>query len=550
MVGLIDIHGAPLRADPPRANARLGGAAYEAASATASSHGKWRPKRHAPQHALARERGAIVARTEDGDRNNPWAVAGLDRKLEMVIGKGWTFTSTPDAKALGITPKQAKELGDQIEAWIAAYCSDSELRNDAAMRESVAMQMGSAFRHCLVSGDAFGIIRYLDRGGECHTALELLHSSRCMQPVGKTETDTFRDGIELGRYGEAKAYWFTAAHPADPLASFDKRTSHRVAKYDADGTRRVLHYFTPKSPGEIRGRSLLTPLVKKLRQLVKYDEKELEAATLNAILAAFIETDANHSVIERLLGEGIDDGNAGQDLVASYFDVLRATSDAHYEAHPQDIEGVRVLQTAIGEKVSFPPPSRPSSGYDKFEMAALRNFASLMGISLEMLIGDYSKLSYSGWRGALTNVWRGVTCERSGFEALWVRPWFRVVIEEGIARGKILVPSGAPSFWERPAAYLAGTWLGPGRGSADPYKDARADEVELGLGTKTIRKILAERGEDYDAHMDQLEVEIKDFERRGLTHSATKATPTIEAALMADDGQSAEDDEKEGAENE
>ena len=550
MVGLIDVHGAPLRADPPRANARLGGSAYEAASMTASSHGKWRPRRHAPQHALARERGPIVARTEDNDRNNPWAVAGLDRKLEMVIGKGWTFTSSPDAKMLGITSKQAKGLGDQIEAWIATYCSDSELRNDAAMRESVAMQMGSAFRHCLVSGDAFGVIRYLDRGGECHTALELLHSSRCAQPVGKTETDTFRDGIELGSYGEAKAYWFTAAHPADPLASFNKQTSHRVPKYDEDGTRRVLHYFTPKSPGEIRGRSLLTPLVKKLRQLVKYDEKELEAATLNAILAAFIETDANHSVIERLLGESEMDGAAGQDLVAGYFDVLRATSDAHYEAHPAGIDGVRVMQTAIGEKVSFPPPSRPSAGYDKFEAAALRNFSSLMGISTEMLMGDYSKLSYSGWRGAITNVWRGVTCERSGFEALWVRPWFRVVIEEGIARGKILVPTGVPSFWEKPAAYLAGTWLGPGRGSADPYKDARADEIELSLGTKTLRKILAERGEDYDAHMEQLDNEIADHKARKRQHPSERGVPAVEAALMVDDGQSVEDEETKGTEDE
>lgn len=531
---LIDRHGAPLSMSARRVTAYGSRGAYEAASLSSQSHGNWRPNRYAPQSALSADRNMMVARTEDMGRNNPWASAALQRKLEMVIGKGWKFTSQPNARRLGITKKQAKKLGDQIEDWWNAFCADTELRNDTTQRESVAMQMGSAFRHCLLDGDAFGRLHYLERGAEVNTALELIHSARCRQPVGKPDEDRFRDGIELGRHNEAIAYWFTVAHPNDTQALFRQQQSVRIAKYDADRTRRILHYFTPQEPGEFRGRSLLAPIVKKLRQLSQFDEAELQAATLNAILAAFVETDADHNVIERLIGEADTPADADAN-VAAYLDGVEAQRLVHWEKNRPSLEGVRFMQTAIGEKINFTNPARPSAGYDKFEMAALRNIASAFNISLEMLTADYSKLSYSGWRGAITNVWRGVTCERSGFEATWVKPWHRVVIEEGIARGKIQVPRGAPSFWDMPSAYLNGTWLGPGRGTADPYKEARADEVELSLGTKTKRKILAERGEDYDEHMESLESEIVDHRRRGMRHPSEADVPEIDPALMADD---------------
>lgn len=251
------------------------------------------------------------------------------------------------------------------------------------------------------------------------------------------------------------------------------------------------------------------------------------------MLAAFIETDAKHDVLEKLIGEA-DDPAQADEMVASYLDGLTASKDLHWQDNKPDLDGVRVMQLALGEKVNFTNPARPSAGYDKFEMAALRNIASAFGISLEMLVGDYSKLSYSGWRGAITNVWRGVTNERSGFEALWVRPLFRVVIEEGVARGKISVPAGAPSFWDAPSAYLSGQWLGPGKGSGDPYKDNRANEVDFANGTTTKRKVLAERGEDYDEHMEELEAEIQDHRDRGLRHPSELASPEIEPELMKD----------------
>ncbi|SNY93414.1 phage portal protein, lambda family [Cohaesibacter sp. ES.047] len=532
---LIDKHGSPLATHRPKVATRAAiGRAYEAASLTSQSHGGWRPQRHAPQSALSVDRNMMVARTEDMGRNNPWASAALQRKLEMVIGIGWKFASRPNSKRLGISKEQARDLSDEIEAWIAAYCGDTELRNDAAQRESVAMQMGSAFKHCLVTGDALGRLHYLERGGEAHTALELIHSARLKQPLGTPPTDRFRDGIELGQHNEALAYWFTVAHPNDTLSLFRQTESVRIAKYDEDGTRRILHYFTPQEPGEFRGRSLLAPIVKKLRQLAKFDEAELQAATLNAILAAFVETDAKHDVIEHLIGDAdsIEQAEAG---VATYFDTLAAQQEVYRQTNPLEMDGVRFMQTAIGEKVNFTNPARPSAGYDKFEMAALRNVASATNLSLEMLTADYSKLSYSGWRGAITNIWRGVTCERSGFEATFVRPWFRVVIEEGIARGKIRVPRGAPSFWDMPSAYLSGDWIGPGRGSADPYKDGRAEDLEMKIGVKTKRKILAERGEDYDEHMDNLMAEIEDHQKRGIRHPAEGDPPPIEPELMRDD---------------
>ncbi|WP_068312761.1 phage portal protein [Polycladidibacter hongkongensis] len=514
----------------------LGGrGAYEAASRTHPALSGYYAPRVSPQAALEADREPLSARVADLSRNNPWASAAVRRKVDGIIGAGLNFSSRPDAISLGISQDAAKQLARQIESHWRASIEDLEHRCDAAGRLSGGQIMALALRHSLWHGDALARLRFLPRGGVSNIAVELIHSQQLAQPTGQLETTRFRDGIELDRFGGPVAYHFLGAHPDDGLV-LPREKSVRVPRYDRDGSRRVLHYFYAGDIGEIRGRSPVAPIVKKLRQLGKFDEAELQAATLNATLAAFIESSADHSVLAELLGEN-DDGRAA----AQYMDTLAVEREGHHKDHPIQMDGVQVMQLATGEKVNFTNPARPSSSYDAFEMAALRNIASAFDLSVEMLTGDYSKLSYSGWRGAMLNVWRGFTCERAGFVAQFCRPWLAAVIEDGIASGAIAPPKGAASFWQRPTAYVAGQWLGPGRGSADPAKDARALAQNLALGRTTLTQALAEDGIDYDDQSEQLAREIADHEARGLVHP--RLQPLAGAASGGNPAQSEPDEE-------
>ncbi|SDQ99573.1 phage portal protein [Pseudovibrio sp. Tun.PSC04-5.I4] len=510
---LIDVFGNEI--GPVRPAARMGGGrAFEAASNKNQSLTGWRPPRTSPQDALSADRPDMMPRIQDLARNNPWAASAITKKVDGIVGTGINFSSKPDALALGLTEEEAVDLASAIEDFWRAHVNDVEHRCDATMRLDGVGLMALAVRHWLQSGEALATICWRERGGQSHTAIKLIHSDRLRQPMGKMPTPYFRDGLELGKDGEALAYNFSEAHPDDRTAYSKRYASKRIQKFNQDGSRRVLHHFLGGDVGEIRGRPPMAPITKKLRQLGKFDEVELDAAILNAVLAAFVTSDSP----DNILGELLEDEDHGKAKVEQLLDAMEVNRSLQRTQNPIEIPGVRLGQLAIGESINFTNPARPSGNYESFELAALRNIASAFGVSVEWLTGDYSKLSYSGFRGSMLNVWRGITSERSGFISSFVAPWFCAVVEEGIATGKIFVPRHAVSFWKNKSAYCKGRWLGPGRGSADPLKDAKAAEIGLGTGLVTMEDELAAVGKDYEDQMKRLEQEIKDHERIGLIH--------------------------------
>lgn len=50
------------------------------------------------------------------------------------------------------------------------------------------------------------------------------------------------------------------------------------------GRPHVVHDFDHERGAQHRGNGILTPVIQRLKMLVKYDQSELEAAILNAIL--------------------------------------------------------------------------------------------------------------------------------------------------------------------------------------------------------------------------------------------------------------------------
>lgn len=61
-------------------------------------------------------------------------------------------------------------------------------------------------------------------------------------------------------------------------------TWRRIPRETAWGRPHVVHDFDHERGAQHRGNGILTPVIQRLKMLVKYDESELEAAILNAIL--------------------------------------------------------------------------------------------------------------------------------------------------------------------------------------------------------------------------------------------------------------------------
>lgn len=270
----------------------------------------------------------------------------------------------------------------------------------------------------------------------------------------------------------------------------------------------VVHAFEPGRAGQYRGVSVLAPIIKRLRMLGRYDEAELQAAVLNAVMAAFVESPFDHDQFASALGGG-EELSAYQQQRLDY-----------YQAAPINVGGAKIAFTFPGEKVTLTKPSHPNSVFEAFERASLRNIASAMGMTYEQLSMDWGQVNYSSACAALLEVWRGFAARKEHFAQAFMAPIYAAWLEEAIDRRIIRLPKGAPDFAEAKAAYCSAKWIGPGRGWVDPHKEATAATERLAAGLSTLERECAEQGEDYLETIQQRARERKEMLALGLDPDA------------------------------
>lgn len=209
-------------------------------------------------------------------------------------------------------------------------------------------------------------------------------------------------------------------------------------------------------------------MLEKLHMEDKYSRTEMQAAVLNAILAAVITSPMDHSVLAEVIGDG-----GTVEGWAAY----QAGRNEEGTNKNITLGGVRVPRLYPGENLSFQTAARPAAGFADFEGAVLRNIASGLGISYEQLAGDWSKTNYSSARAALIEIWRGWSQKRVAFAQRFAQPFFMAWMEEEVDAGRLRLPRGAPEFRAHWPAYARAKWIGPGKGFVDPVKEVTASAM-------------------------------------------------------------------------
>lgn len=519
--------GAPVLRAPstPRASASAWGMgrAYHGASLTDPDLQSWSPYNPAPQVAIAADRGVLSARIHDLARNDGWASGGVARVVDAVIGSNWRLSSKPNARALGIDEDAAAELASNIETQWRLWAENIDFACDAGERLNWGGLLALGFRHRIWDGEALAQIQWIPRSYAYSTAVQIIHPDRLSNQNNLPDSYLLRGGVEVGERGEPVAYWFRGAHPGEAyFANLRVWTWERVARRTAWGRPQVAHAFEPQAAGQFRGVSPLAPILKKIRMLGKYDEAELQAAVLNAVLAAFVTSPLD---AEQLADSMSDDLSKYQDTRLDW-----------HEKAPMSLPGVKVNFLAPGEEVKLTNPNHPNSVFDSFERTVLRNIATAIGVSYEQLSMDWSQVNYSSARAALVEIWRGFTARKDNFAAQFAQPIYAAWLEEAIDRGDVKLPKGAPSFYEAKTAYCAGKWVGPPRGWVDPQKEALAALTRMDGGLSTLEDECAEQGKDWVDVLAQQAREHKERERLGLPPLIPQQAAKQLAAIPAEPG--------------
>ena len=491
--------------------------AYQGASYDHPSFAGWKAGNYSGQSALSQSRSTLVDRLNDVARNDGWGAAGTSRLVDNIIGAGWKLAARPNHTTLNLTFDQAEAIATQIEGLWRDYTQDVDMWCDAERTKNMAGILGLAARNRFgPEGESFAIIVWQDDAPLFSTAVHMIDPARCSNPKGTLDSEYLRDGVAIDGYGAPVGYHFRRSHPGDVYAGNTQLWSWEyVSRATEWGRPIVVHAFDPKRPGMTRGASDWAPIMRSIKQSTDYEDFESQAAMLNAIMAAFIETPFDPEEMMNAL-----DADGGEGTIGKIYGEISQAQKAYYGAAPINLPGVRVNTLLPGEKAELTKPEHPNANFEVFVNAALRKVASAVGLTYEQLTMDWSQVNYSSARAALLEIWRGFTAKKSSFAAQFMAPIYRAWLEEIFDKGLIELPEGVVSFEENPAAWCHADWIGPGRGWIDPLREAQAAGERLDRKLTTLQQESAEQGRDWKMDADQLAREARYYRDLGLKHPA------------------------------
>lgn len=516
-VQILDARGEPFPVRRPSALVGGGNAPYDAADIYGSHMAEWRPYLWSPDGELNMYRDRIVSRVRDLVRNDGWAAGAVTRILDNAIGANLRPISKPDYRALAaytgnpaFDATWADEYGRALEAHWRTWANDPGRYCDTQRNLTVSQMFRLAFRHKLVDGDALGMLHWLpERVGygraRYATALQVIDPDRLSNPQLQFDQQTMRGGVVVDDFGAAVGYHIRRAHQGDWFSAAQAMHWDYIPRETEWGRPIIVHDFDHDRAGQHRGGAgVLTPVVQRLKMLVKYDSTELDAAIINAIFGAYIESPYDSEFVEQALG-GTGELNAYQQGRVEFHNDRRIS-----------LGGARMPILYPGEKINAVTAARPNGNFREFESAVLRNAASGLGISAQQLSNDWSDVNYSSARAALLEAWKTLTRRRQDFAAGFAHPVFGAFVEEAMDIEDLPLPANAPDFVECRGAYTRCQWIGPGRGWVDPVAEKQGAVLGMDAGLSTLEAECAEQGLDYEEVLDQRKREIDAFAARGI----------------------------------
>jgi len=525
----------PVQPGKAKALANNSNVPYDAADNYGDHMAAWQPYLWSVDGEKNIYRDRIVSRIRDIERNDGWASGGITRIVDNVIGATFRPVAKPDYRSLalysgnkGFDADWADEFGRAVEASWRRWADDPAKYCDAQRSLTVPQMLRLAYRHKVIDGDALAVLHWLPervgmgRARYC-TSIQLIDPDRLSNPQLRFDQQTMRGGVEVDpRFDVAVAYWIRKAHQGDWFSAAQSVTWERIQRETSWGRPIVVHDFERDRTPQHRGAGgVLTPVLQRLKMLVKYDAVELDAAILNAVFGAYIESPFDHNLVAEALG---DDGNLPQ------YQTDRA---AFHKEHRTVLGGAKMPILYPGERITSVSAARPTSNFAEFEHAALRNVSAALGISAEQLSQDWSRTNYSSARAALLEAWKTLARRRNDFAVNFASPIYGAFLEEVMEVDDLPMPSGqVPDYLECRTEYCRVKWMGPGRGWIDPVDEKAGAILGIDAGLSTLEMECAEQGLELEEVLDQRAREIKMFEDRGiaLPSWAQDAVPAREAA--------------------
>lgn len=451
----------------------------------------------------------ILGRARDLDENNGWINGGLDRRVEAVIGVNIRLSAHPKHELLGRDYEWRMKWTADTQARFDVWGNDIERRCDARQILPFGAIAKLAYLQYVRDGIATAEIRDSRRGLRNPTNVMLFEPERIETPpeMSHMEGAELRDGVRYDRNGAPIGAYVRNRHPNDPAPDWSREKFSYIPVRSRTGRARLLRVFSPRRAEQTSGISRLAEIMVPAKMLDRVDRAEVQAALKSAIFSMFVKSPGTTDDLESALAPATED----------------ATVDPWVEAYlerrsqqPIQVDGAQVVHLLPEEDIEVPQASHPNSNYPDFARFILQKVSGSLGISYPQLSQDWAGINYSSARALLNELWRSFLEDRFYFTQQFLTPIYAAWLEWEVANGDIKVPGGPANFYRRKTEICMAEWIGPGRGSVDPLKEANADNLDTAAGRKSTVEAIRERGRDPVDVMAEEDWYRQERERRGL----------------------------------
>lgn len=338
-------------------------------------------------------------RSRDAFMGVPLATGAIKTMRTNVVCGGLTPTPQIDNAFLGISDEEAQKINAQIAREFSLWANKPTC--DADRLDNFYMLQQLMFTGFLLNGDAVAVLQNKKSPGVLYDLrLRIIEADRLCSPsfmdvlspceINGRHVEKIVQGVETDAEGMVVAYWICDRHPLASTVAAGLSASHwtRVEAYGAKtGRQNILCLMQRDRAGQVRGVPLLAPVLESLKQLGRFTDAELTAAVVSAMFTVFIKkTDQSDEVP---FGEVIPP---------------EVQVDAPDKTSVELAPGA-FIDLNPGEDVQFADPKHPTTGFEAFMNAIVKQMAAALEIPSEVLYKQFST-SYSAARGALNEFWR------------------------------------------------------------------------------------------------------------------------------------------------
>jgi lambda family phage portal protein len=466
--------------------------------------GSWLPGGGSADEDLLPNLDKLRERSRDLVRNDGIASGAIDTVVTNIIGSGIRPQSRFDKESLKIDEEYAEKLQRKIEKIWNLWVPYADAGNRMNFYELEELSERQRF----VNGESIIIpVRIMDKRRPYSYALQIVESDRMDTPSDYKSNKNIRDGIEIGKFGEAMNYWIKKTHPGD--YSYSGRSGNgsdsyvKYPAFDDLGVPNIFHLYHLKRPGQSRGEPFFAPVINLFKDRFEYMEAELVAARVAACFAVFIKKNDPTGSMEARSTE--TDGKRIEELSPALIEYLNT-----------------------GEEIQSFNPNRPGGTFGLFIERILRDVSAGMGLPYEVVAKDFSRSNYSNTRAALLEARRFFMMQQRFVSDKLGQPVYAAVFEEAYLRGELDILD----FYENRAAYVRANWITPGWQWVDPESEVKASVESIDNNLSNLAEESAAHGRDWEEALEQRAREKKKIQelevKFGISLSAPeKASPVV-----------------------